>query len=86
MEYVVDEDQHLIGIVGLRNLITASPDTPIAAIMSDEYRSVRASVSSRIPSETHSSSVGCSARMARAARAKCARSLALGPRALTTMQ
>ena len=30
--YVVDEDERLIGIVGLRNLITASPDTPIAAI------------------------------------------------------
>ena len=34
--YVVDDDEHLIGVVGLRNLITSSPDTPIAAIMSRE--------------------------------------------------
>ncbi|HEY7270594.1 MAG TPA: magnesium transporter, partial [Dehalococcoidia bacterium] len=40
--YVVDEDEHLIGVVGLRNLITASPDTPVAAIMSENFRSVGA--------------------------------------------
>lgn len=40
--YVVDEGEKLTGVVGLRNLITASPDTPIAAIMSENYRSVGA--------------------------------------------
>src|SRR5206468_1806024 len=48
--------------------------------------SVRGCPSSMMPSETHSSSAGSSARMARAARAKCAMSDALGPRALVTMQ
>ena len=40
--YVVDDDERLIGVVGLRNLITASPDTPIAAIMTENFRSVEA--------------------------------------------
>jgi len=40
--YVVDEDEHLTGVVGLRNLITSSPNTPIAAIMSENFRSVSA--------------------------------------------
>jgi magnesium transporter len=40
--YVVDDDERLIGVVGLRNLITASPDTPIAAIASENFRSVGA--------------------------------------------
>jgi magnesium transporter len=38
--YVVDEEHHLTGTVSLRALVTAAPDTPIAAIMSDEVRSV----------------------------------------------
>ena len=38
--YVVDEEHHLTGTVGLRALVTAAPETPIAAIMSDEVRSV----------------------------------------------
>jgi magnesium transporter len=41
--YVVDDDQHLIGTVSLRALVTAAPETPIAAIMSDEVRSVQVS-------------------------------------------
>jgi magnesium transporter len=39
--YVVDDEQHLTGTVSLRALVTAAPETPIAAIMSDEVRSVR---------------------------------------------
>ena len=33
--YVVDDHERLTGIVSLRNLITALPDTPIAAIMTE---------------------------------------------------
>jgi magnesium transporter len=39
--YVVDEEHHLTGTVSLRALVTAAPETPIAAIMSEEVRSVR---------------------------------------------
>jgi len=39
--YVVDEEHHLTGTVSLRALVTATPETPIAAIMSEEVRSVR---------------------------------------------
>jgi magnesium transporter len=38
--YVVDEEHHLTGTVSLRSLIVAAPETPIAAIMSEEIRSV----------------------------------------------
>jgi magnesium transporter len=38
--YVVDEEHHLTGTVSLRALVTAAPETPIAAIMSEEVRSV----------------------------------------------
>jgi magnesium transporter len=38
--YVVDEEHHLTGTVSLRALVTSAPETPIAAIMSDEVRSV----------------------------------------------
>ncbi|HLG12762.1 MAG TPA: magnesium transporter [Dehalococcoidia bacterium] len=34
--YVVDEEHRLIGTVSLRALVTAAPETPIAAIMSDQ--------------------------------------------------
>jgi magnesium transporter len=39
--YVVDEEHHLTGTVSLRALVTAAPETPIAAIMSEEVRSVQ---------------------------------------------
>jgi magnesium transporter len=39
--YVVDEEGRLSGVVGLRALVTAVLDTPIAAIMSPEAYSVR---------------------------------------------
>jgi magnesium transporter len=38
--YVVDDEHHLTGTVSLRALVTAAPETPIAAIMSEEVRSV----------------------------------------------
>ncbi len=38
--YVVDEEHHLTGTVSLRSLVIAAPETPIAAIMSDEVRAV----------------------------------------------
>ena len=38
--YVVDEEQRLTGTVSLRSLVTAAPETPIAALMSEEVRSV----------------------------------------------
>jgi magnesium transporter len=38
--YVVDEEHHLIGTVSLRSLVLAAPETPIAAIMSEEVRAV----------------------------------------------
>jgi magnesium transporter len=49
--YVVDEEEHLTGVVGLRNLITASPDTPIAAIMSENFRSVEAREDQEVAAE-----------------------------------
>ncbi len=38
--YVVDRDDHLIGVVGLRDLIVAAPDTLIEAIMNRDVHSV----------------------------------------------
>lgn len=38
--YVVDTQQHLKGVVGLRQMIVALPETPITAIMNPEVRSV----------------------------------------------
>ncbi len=38
--YVVDQTHHLIGTVSLRSLVVAAPGTPIAAIVSEEVRSV----------------------------------------------
>lgn len=38
--YVVDAQQHLKGVVGLREMIVAQPDTPVKAIMNPEVRSV----------------------------------------------
>ena len=38
--YVVDEEHHLTGTVSLRALVTAAPETPIAAIMGEEVLSV----------------------------------------------
>lgn len=38
--YVVDRDDRLIGVVGLRDLIRAAPDTPVETIMNREVRSV----------------------------------------------
>ena len=40
--YVVDDAGRLIGVVGLRSIVTAAPETPIAAIMGEEAISVRA--------------------------------------------
>lgn len=40
--YVVDRDDTLIGVVGLRDLILAAPETPLEAIMNREVRSVPA--------------------------------------------
>jgi magnesium transporter len=40
--YVVDEDQRLTGVVGLRDLITAAPRTPIASIYKEGAISVEA--------------------------------------------
>lgn len=38
--YVVDQTHHLIGTVSLRALVISPPETPIAALMSEEVRSV----------------------------------------------
>ncbi len=38
--YVVDKDDRLIGITGLRDLIVAAPDTPLACIMQKKVYSV----------------------------------------------
>ena len=38
--YVVDRNDHLIGVVGLRDLIQSAPDTLIEAIMNRDVRSV----------------------------------------------
>ncbi len=34
--YVVDEENHLVGVLSLRDLIVARPDTPISEVMYDE--------------------------------------------------
>src|SRR5690606_8424137 len=39
--YVVEDDGRLTGTVSLRKIVTAAPETPIAAITSDEIISVR---------------------------------------------
>ncbi|HLF71584.1 MAG TPA: magnesium transporter [Dehalococcoidia bacterium] len=39
--YVVDDEERLTGLVNLRSLVTAAPETPIAAIMSEDVISVR---------------------------------------------
>lgn len=49
--YVVDEDQRLTGIVNLRSLVTAAPETPIAAITSDEVISVAATEDQEVAAE-----------------------------------
>src|SRR5690606_30670638 len=39
--YVVDDEGRLIGTVSLRSLVTAAPETPIAALTREEVLSVR---------------------------------------------
>ncbi|MBP1706084.1 MAG: MgtE intracellular region [Chloroflexi bacterium] len=34
--YVIDADEHLVGVLSLRDLIVARPDTPISSVMIDE--------------------------------------------------
>jgi magnesium transporter len=38
--YVVDEQQHLVGVVSLRQLVTAEPDTPMRSLMNPDVISV----------------------------------------------
>lgn len=49
--YVVDEEHHLLGTVGLRALVTAAPETPIAAIMSEDVRSVEVTEDQEVAAE-----------------------------------
>jgi magnesium transporter len=49
--YVVDEERHLTGTVSLRSLVVAAPETPIAAIMSEEIRSVLVSDDQEVVAE-----------------------------------
>ncbi len=49
--YVVDEEQRLTGVVSPRSLITASPDTPIAAIMTPETIRVLATDDQEVAAE-----------------------------------
>jgi magnesium transporter len=49
--YTVDEEQRLTGVVSLRAIVTAAPDTPIAAIMSDEIYSVRVDEDQEVAAE-----------------------------------
>jgi len=49
--YVVDADHRLTGTVSLRSLVTAAPETPIAAITSDEVISVAATEDQEVAAE-----------------------------------
>jgi magnesium transporter len=49
--YVVDEDGKLTGTVSLRALVTAAPETPIAAILSEDVRSVLATEDQEVAAE-----------------------------------
>jgi magnesium transporter len=49
--YVVDEDQRLTGIVGLRDLVTAAPETPIAAILRETPINVRTTEDQEVAAE-----------------------------------
>jgi magnesium transporter len=49
--YVVDEEQRLTGVVGLRDLITAAPETPIAAILRENVTSVRTTEDQEVAAE-----------------------------------
>jgi magnesium transporter len=40
--YVVDDDGHLAGLVSLRSLVTAAPETPVAAVSTEEVIKVDA--------------------------------------------
>jgi magnesium transporter len=49
--YVVDEDDTLRGVVSLRSIVTSTPETPIAAITSEEVYSVRVDEDQEIAAE-----------------------------------
>ncbi|HLF79483.1 MAG TPA: magnesium transporter [Dehalococcoidia bacterium] len=49
--YVVDDEEGLTGVVGLRNLVTAAPETPIAAIMTESTISVRVDEDQEVAAE-----------------------------------
>jgi magnesium transporter len=49
--YVVDDEGKLIGTVSLRSLVTATPETPIAAITSEEVLSVQATEDQEVAAE-----------------------------------
>jgi magnesium transporter len=49
--YVADEEGRLTGTVSLRSLVTAAPETPIAAIMSEEVLSVLATEDQEVAAE-----------------------------------
>lgn len=49
--YVVDDEGALIGTVSLRGLVTAAPETPIAAITSEEILSVLATEDQEVAAE-----------------------------------
>jgi magnesium transporter len=49
--HVVDDDGRLTGIVGLRNLVTSAPETPIAAIMTESAISVVATEDQEVAAE-----------------------------------
>ena len=49
--YVVDDEGRLIGTVSLRSLVTAAPETPIAAITTEEILSVRVTEDQEVAAE-----------------------------------
>ena len=49
--YVVDDEDRLIGIVSLRSLVTAAPETPIAAITSEDIVTVEATEDQEVAAE-----------------------------------
>lgn len=49
--YIVDEAEHLTGVLSLRNLITAKPDTPITDIMTSKVISVNPEMNQKQVSE-----------------------------------
>lgn len=49
--YVIDPEEHLLGVLSLRNLLLADPDTPVRSLMVQEVAKVRATEDQQVAAE-----------------------------------